>query len=96
MKTKIEITPEAEHDITGIITNIQLQHPSIAKQTLLEIKKQFQLLATQPDVGREGGSEGTREIVLRGLPYIAIYEHTQSAVTIVRVLAGAGDAGHSV
>jgi plasmid stabilization system protein ParE len=96
MKTKIEITPEAEQDITSIITNIQLQHPSIARQTLLEIKNQFQLLASQPDIGRVGGSDGTREIVLRGLPYIAIYEHTQSIVTIVRVLAGAGDASQNV
>jgi plasmid stabilization system protein ParE len=91
MNTNIEITAEAEQDISSIITNIKLQHPAIVRQTINELKKQFQLLAARPDVGRVGGHDGTREVVIPGLPYIAIYERNAAGITIVRVLAGTDD-----
>ena len=93
MRSKIEITPEAELDIISLASEIKLQNnAATAKHMLLEIKKQFDALAEYPDAGRVGGCDGTREVVMSGMPYITIYEQTDSAVIVVRVLRGA--AGH--
>ena len=90
MASKIKITPEAEQDIFAIATEIQLQsNAANARHTLSEIKNQLHTLAKQPDIGRVGGCEGTREIVMSGMPYIAIYEQTDTSVVVVRVLRGA-------
>ncbi len=89
-KNKIKITPEAEQDIFSIASAIQLQkNAASAKHTLTEIKNQLYTLAEYPDIGRVGGCEGTREIVMSGMPYIAIYEQTEVSVIVVRVLRGA-------
>jgi toxin ParE1/3/4 len=90
MSNQLEITPEAERDIFAIASNIHL-HDSLeaSRHMLSELKRQLNALATHPDSGRVGGCDGTREVVLTGLPYIAIYEKSEALVTIVRVLYGA-------
>jgi toxin ParE1/3/4 len=89
-KSKLEITPEAEQDILLIATEIRLQNnAATARQRLTEIKNQLKALAKYPDSGRVGGCEGTREIVMSGMPYIAIYEQSDASVIVVRVLRGA-------
>ena len=91
MTKQIRITPEAERDIFAIAVNIKQQDSlAAAKHTISEFKIQFNRLAQFPDSGRVGGSDGTREVVMTGLPYIAIYEKKDAFVTIVRVLNGAG------
>lgn len=91
MTNQIRITPEAERDISAIAVNIKQQDSlAAAKHAISEFKKQFNKLAQFPDSGRVGGFDGTREVVMAGLPYIAIYEKTDTSVTIVRVLNGAG------
>jgi toxin ParE1/3/4 len=92
MTSRLEITPEAERDIYAIVANIHQQDClATARHTLSEIKKQLNTLAEYPDSGRAGGADGTREVVMAGLPYIAVYEMNKSLVTIVRVLYGADE-----
>lgn len=92
MINQLEITPEAERDIFAITSNIRLQDSLIAAlHAATEIKKQFHTLAEHPDSGRAGGCEGTREAVMNGLPFIAVYKKSDDAVTIVRVLYGADE-----
>jgi toxin ParE1/3/4 len=87
---KLEITPEAEKDIFSIATNIQLQlSHEAAKQAVAEFNKQFNNLVEISDQGRAGVCDETKEIVMTGLPYIAVYEIHDDSVTIVRVLHGA-------
>jgi len=89
---QINITPEAERDIVAITLNIK-QQDSIAAaiHAVSEFRTQFNKLALFPDTGRVGGSDGTREVVITGLPYITIYETSDTSVTIVRVLYGADE-----
>lgn len=95
MTNKLNITPEAERDIFAITANIMQQESlQTAINAISEFKKQLKLLTAFPDSGREGGCGGTREIVMKGLPYIAIYEKTDTSITIVRVLYGADDRRH--
>ena len=92
MTSKLNITPEAERDIFAIAINIKQQDSSqAARRALSELKKQFQKLAEFPESGRAGGCEGTREIVLTGLSFIAIYEKTGNSIMILRVLYGADE-----
>jgi toxin ParE1/3/4 len=92
MTSRLEITPEAERDIYAIIANIHQQDClATARQTLSAIKKQLNTLAEHPDSGRAGGADGTREVVMAGLPYIAVYEINKSSVIILRILYGADE-----
>ena len=92
MICQLEITPEAELDIYTIFANIRLQVGlEAAKKAASQLKKQLNTLSIFPESGRAGGCEGTREIALTGQPYIAIYEHNNNIVTIVRVLYGGAE-----
>ena len=92
MTSKLKITPEAEKDIFNIAYNIQLQLSSeAAMHAVSELKKQINKLSELPDVGRAGACDETMEVLMTGLPYIAIYEKNDSLITIVRVLHGAQD-----
>jgi toxin ParE1/3/4 len=92
MTSQINITPEAERDIFAITLNIKQQDClAAAKHAISEFKNQLNKLALFPDSGRVGGSDGTREVVMAGLPYIAIYEKKDDAIVIVRVLYGADE-----
>lgn len=86
---RIEVTPEAERDIRAIAAHIQQDNPMAAKRVILEIKDQITMLVHFPDIGRAGRVDGTREMVIPGLPYIAIYEAGDAVVYIVRLLHGA-------
>lgn len=92
MTSQLEITPEAERDIYTIIANIRQQDSlEAAKKVASQLEKQLNTLFANPESGRVGGCEGTREVVLTGQPYIAIYELNKHVVTIVRVLYGADE-----
>lgn len=56
---------------------------------LAEIDRQVDLLMDQPHIGRLGRIRGTRELVIRHTPFIAVYRVTQDAVQILRFLHGA-------
>jgi toxin ParE1/3/4 len=53
------------------------------------ILRQVGRLAEPPQIGRPGRVEGTRELVVSGMPYIVAYRVTDQDVTILRVLHGA-------
>jgi len=92
MTSRLEITPEAERDILGIAFDIK-QHRNIAaaRHALNEIRTQLNSLPETPDSGRTGGCDGTREVIMSGLPYIAVFEQTDATVTILRILYGADE-----
>jgi len=47
------------------------------------------MLADHPGMGRPGRVDGTRELVIAGLPYVVAYFHQGDTVTVLRVLHGA-------
>jgi plasmid stabilization system protein ParE len=42
-----------------------------------------------PELGRPGRKAATRELILTGLPYLAIYRLRNNAIEILRILHGA-------
>lgn len=57
----------------------------------LEIERRVGALDRFPHRGRAGRVEGTRELPLPGLPWVAIYAVEDEVVTVLRLLHGAQD-----
>lgn len=86
---KLEITPDAQRDLRAIAAHIQRDKPRTARRVVAGITERLKSLLAFPERGRQGRVDGTREAVLTGTPFIAVYRTTASAVEILRVLHGA-------
>ena len=60
-----------------------------ARRVAISIYEGVGALVKFPERGRQGRKPGTRELILSGLPYLAIYRLRGDAVEILRVLHGA-------
>jgi toxin ParE1/3/4 len=67
---------------------IRLRDPAAAERTIRHIVEQTSGLTFYPRIGRSGGVEGTRELVISNTPYIVIYR-IRERVEILRVRHGA-------
>jgi toxin ParE1/3/4 len=83
-------TTPAARDFANICDYIQ-EHdgPTPARRVALSIYDRLDSLAEFPHRGRQGRVPGTRELVMSGLPYLAVYRIKDDVVEIVRVLHGA-------
>lgn len=63
--------------------------PATASRIALDIIRSVDALDTFPNRGRPGRVEGTRELVLTPLPFIAVYEVHDDEVQVLRLLHGA-------
>jgi toxin ParE1/3/4 len=59
--------------------------PDAAEMIVIRIEKTVARLGTHPLSGRLGTVEGTREVVVPGLPYVLVYRVTENEVDILRV-----------
>ena len=86
---QIKWTGDAILDLIEIRRYIAQDNPRAANDVALRIKKTVQLLSDQPNMGKLGRADGTREIVISGLPYIIPYRVKNNVVQILRVFHGA-------
>jgi toxin ParE1/3/4 len=82
-------TRAASQDLESVERYIRRDNPDAAVDTVLEIIRRVEILAQHPGMGRPGRVEGTRELVVSGLPYVVPYIHQGDTVIILRVLHGA-------
>ncbi len=85
----IRWTQRAEADLTDQCDHIAKDDPALAARIGAEIFATVEGLGALPYRGRAGRVEGTRELVLAGLPWIAVYTITDSTIVILRLLQGA-------
>lgn len=85
----IRWTRKAEADLFEQCGHIAKDDPTLASRIGSEIFSAVEGLADFPFRGRSGRVDGTRELVLAGLPWIAVYAVTDSMVVILRLLHGA-------
>lgn len=78
----------ASQDLESVERYISRDNPDAAVETVLEIIRRVEVLAQHPGMGRPGRVEGTRELVVVGLPYVVPYIHQGDTVIILRVLHG--------
>lgn len=82
-------TEPAIRDLVGIRAWIAMDGPTTAQRVAVTIKEAVDKLETMPNRGRPGRVAGTRELILAGWPWIAVYEVTEGQVVVLRVLHGA-------
>ena len=94
---RVRWTDPAETDLLGILEYIARENPTAARRVGQRLLSAVRALAEQPRRGRPGRVEGTRELVIPMLPYIAVYriiERAQSTVGEVEVLRVVHGARH--
>ena len=87
---RVRWTEAAVRDLTAICDYIQT-HSSVesARKVALRIYESLNSLLQFPNMGRRGKKNGTRELVIRGIPFLAIYRVSEEVVEVVRILHGA-------
>jgi toxin ParE1/3/4 len=76
-------------DRDAIFTYIEADNPAAAVLIDERIVTAARRMLDFPASGRVGRIGGTRELVINGTPYVAVYAITETTVRIVRVLHGA-------
>jgi len=86
----LRFTESARANLEGILAYISERNPDVAVHIGARIRLAAELVSTFPDAGRPGKVIGTREWVVRGLPYIIVYEVVDDTVlAILGVFHGA-------
>ena len=78
----------ARREFTSAIDYIAAERPMIAEALVERIAARIETLAGNPLIGRPGRRQGTREFVLSGTPFLAIYRATREEVLVLRFLHG--------
>jgi len=71
---RLRYTADARQHIEGIYSYIRDRSPAAATGIAARIRLAAERLAEFPRIGRAGRVYGTHEWVVRGLPYIIVYE----------------------
>ena len=85
MEMKIKWTLPALNDLHHEADFISQDNPEAAKSVFCKIQQSVESLKRFPDIGRVGREVGTRELVVKGLPYLIVYQITENFVEILTV-----------
>ncbi|KMP12122.1 toxin Y4kP [Candidatus Nitromaritima sp. SCGC AAA799-C22] len=77
---------EAVEDLKEIGRYIAEDDPSAAHRVLTKIKASGDSLQHNPEMGRDGRVEKTRELVIPGLPYILPYYIKNKQIRVLAVM----------
>jgi toxin ParE1/3/4 len=83
---RVRYTPAALAHLTEIGDYIARDNRGAAMRVIQAIRHTVELLRDNPDMGRWGHLDGTREIVIPRLPYYAAYRVTESAVEVFAII----------
>jgi toxin ParE1/3/4 len=87
---RVRWTLSASGDLTNICDYIEKHSSSsIARRVAVLIYESTGKLTEFPELGRTGRTANTRELIITGLPYLAVYRVHNNAVEILRALHGA-------
>jgi addiction module RelE/StbE family toxin len=87
--TQVRWTESATRDLRRITRYIRKDNSAAARAVAKATIDAAEALAHFPLRGREGKIDGTRELVVSGLPYIVVYKATRSAIQLLHVYHGA-------
>ena len=86
---RINYTPEARDDLKAIRSYIAEHNFNAADRVIFRILQSIAYLETFPLMGRPGRVEETRELILPGLPYFAVYRVAdESEIDVIAIVHG--------
>ena len=85
---RLEWSAYALADRSAIFDYIEADSPRAAAAVDERVREQVEVLARFPQNGRNGRTEGTRELIISRTPYIVAYRVTGNTVRVLRVLHG--------
>ncbi|MDZ4719074.1 MAG: type II toxin-antitoxin system RelE/ParE family toxin [Roseiflexaceae bacterium] len=86
---RVIFAPDALRELSNHLRYVQARNPDAALDQQRIISTAIDQLEDLPHLGRHGRLPGTRELVMSGTPYIAVYEVTPSEeVRILHVYHG--------
>ena len=92
---KLAFKRSALEDLRAISDYIKHDNPSAARSVAQRIRTAARRLSRFPFSGRVGSEPGTRELVVRGTPYIVIYQILEETgapqVEVIAIVHGAMD-----
>jgi toxin ParE1/3/4 len=88
---KVVFSRAAQADISEIHRYIARDNPYAAKRVVAAIEEATGQLEEFPYSGRVGGVAGTRELVVRALPYIVVYRVLPDLAEVIAVFHAAQD-----
>ncbi len=88
---RIRWTPAAAADLEQISDYLKLRYRSSRQATVRKVYAAIESLRKSPSRGRVGLEEGTRELVLRRLPYIILYREKEQTIEVLRIYHTAQD-----
>ena len=71
---KLRVTPWARRHLEAIAEFLAERSPAASRVVGQRIRETVHLLANFPMIGHEGSLQGTRKMVVPGLPYIVVYQ----------------------
>ena len=83
---RVKWTRKALVNLDDAVEYIAGDNPTAARKTAQRIWDSSQMLTMQPGLGRPGRVQGTRELVVSGLPYILPYIQKGDTLYILRVI----------
>jgi toxin ParE1/3/4 len=87
---RVRWTEPAALDLTNVCDYTEQHHgPEAARKLALRVYEAIGSLPQFPHLGRLGRKPGTRELVLPGLPFLAVYRVRKDVIEIARILHGA-------
>jgi toxin ParE1/3/4 len=86
---RIAWSASAFSDRDIIFDYIEAENPAAAARVDSIIEAQAEPLTEFPEMGRKGRIDGTRELVVTGVPYVIVYRIEDDVVRILRVLHSA-------
>jgi toxin ParE1/3/4 len=82
---KVRWLESAVTSLRAIHQFVASRNSDAAKTVVSRIERTVERLETHPLSGRTGTVEGTREVVIPGLPYLVVYRIRDNEVQILRV-----------
>ena len=79
-------SPRAERELDEIWGHIAADNVDAADRVAERLRSIAHLLVDHPHIGRSGRVDGTRELVVTGLPYILLYRVGEVQIDITHVL----------
>jgi toxin ParE1/3/4 len=77
---------QALDDLRGIHDYIAKENPLAARRVIAFLREQANLLASHPEIGRQGRLPGTREFAVVRFPYILAYRERGTGVEVLLVV----------